>query len=271
MSRELIVATNPAKRRKTRTAAQKRATAKMIAANRKKARGGGSRRRSPPKRRTRAAARTTSRRRAPQRRRNTVQRASAYPRRRNPTMQRTVMGIWDRQVMPALIGGAGGVANDVLYGFLPIPEEFRLGNFRHVGKAASAIGLGWLSTFVVGRKMGDQIAAGALTVVGYNLVRELVARFAPDINMGMFLDPSMGMFLEPELGLYPSPGLNPDFPLAGWDDRIQAGVNIRPQLRRGRPYQGSRRAVVDNYGMNGDYETMGAYHDGDASGYSEYQ
>lgn len=271
--RELIVATNPAaKRKRARTPKQKAATRKLVALNRRRG-GGTTRKRTRKATTTRRRAAPASRRRAPQRRSNPLVR-----RRNQALFGRGGFGnVINNQIMPALVGGAGGVANDVLYGFLPIPEQFKVGNFRHVGKAASALGLAWVARFVVNKRTADQIGAGALTVVGYNVVRELVARFAPDINMGMFLDPSMGMFLDPSMGYadtsynngmgYASPGLNPDYPLAAFSRRGNAGVPgagvvVPPQLMTEKPY-----------GPEAMYSTSRAagYQDTDAGGYGEFQ
>lgn len=159
--------------------------------------------------------------------------------------------IIDRQVMPALIGGSGAVANDVLYNFIPFPPMFATGPMRHVGKAASAIGLGWLSSFFLTRRTSEQIGAGALTVVGYNVVRELVQRFAPQIQMGEYLAPNLGYYgagMDPGYGMgeYLTPGL---------EQVPGAGVTTGRQLTQGTPYMaGMGAGSYDDAGLY-DYET----------------
>lgn len=216
MGKELIVASNPRKRRSS--PAQKAAARRNI----KKAQA--ARRRSPARRRKASPRRRTS-----------------YKRKRNPTRPRArarARGMIDAMVMPALIGGAGAVANDMLVNFLPIPANLKTGWMRHVTKTVSAVGLAWAADMLPGRLVTkstvNQLGAGALTVVGYNLVRDLMAQFMPNLPLGEYLDPElgywgagldpgsdpgMGMYLDPNLGVVPG-----------------AGVDVPPQMSEGTPY-----------------------------------
>lgn len=216
MAKELIVATNPAKRRSSpkQRAAARRNIKKAQAANRKKGR------RAPRKRRrnpgTAAAPSTRS------------------PPRRNPTRRRRVprglKGIMGSQIIPAMVGGSGAVANDVLYGFIPLPDMLKVGPLRHVGKAATAILLGWAAGMVTNKRTADQLGAGALTVVGYNFVREIVGRFAPGIPMGEYLDSEMGYYgagMDPGMGEYLD---------AGVGNIPGTGMSTSGQLTQGTPY-----------------------------------
>lgn len=119
-------------------------------------------------------------------------------RRRNPAgFKLSPRGLMAKAV-PALIGGGGAVANDLLYnaalGALPatfapdLVNNLRSGQLRHVGKAISAIVLAAVAGFVVPRRVAEQMGTGALTVVGYNVVRDAVTRFAPGVSMGMYLN-----------------------------------------------------------------------------------
>jgi len=226
MRNELIVASNPKKRRSAKQkAASRRNIKKAQAATR---RGGRKRRR----RNVTTPTRTTARRRSPTR-------AAPAPRRRargNPRSRYGMKGIIDNQLMPALLGGAGAVGNDMLFNFLPLPVMLKIGPMRHLGKAASAIGIGFVASFFATKKTADQLAAGALTVVGYNVVRELVSRFAPGIAMGEYLDPGLGYYgagLDPGagngMGVYLDPGMGV---VPG------SGVDVGHQLTQGTPYLG---------------------------------
>lgn len=225
-SKELIVASNPARKRR-QSPAQRRASLKNL----RKARA--SRRRKPARRRRRRNVYTAApaRRRAPAARRRA---APAAPRRRrsNPRRFRGFQGIINNQVMPALIGGTGAVLNDVGYGFIPLPEMLRTGPMRHIGKAGTALVMAWLSSFVVGKRTADQLGAGALTVVGYNVVRELVARFAPGVPMGEYLDPALGYY---GAGLDPGAGLS-EYLEPGVGQIPGTGVDTYGQLTQGTPY-----------------------------------
>ena len=115
-------------------------------------------------------------------------------------------------IMPGLVGGAGAVVNDVAYSFvasrLPVStgavgdavEMLRSGPLRHVGKTASALVLAYLASFAVGRKQAEQLGAGAITVIGYNVVRDLAARFAPGLPLGAYISDDLAAYI-PDNGM----------------------------------------------------------------------
>lgn len=231
--KNLIVASNPARRRKRRVSAAQRAAARR---NIKKAQAARRRRAAPARRRT-----TTT----PRRRRRAAPRRS-YRRRSNPIL---VRGIIDRQLIPAAIGGGGAVLNDVLFNYLPLPAMLKAGMFRHAAKAGLAIVLGIVASKVVKKTTADQIGSGALTVVGYNVVREAVAKFAPNIQMGEYLDPGLGYTgagynpLSTGLGEYLDPNALNGLP----------GVSMGNQFSQGSPYMGE---WPDEFDEQDDYELM---------------
>lgn len=212
----LIVSRNPA--RKTRSAAQRAASRRNI----KKAQASRRRRRSPRRRRNVYLA---AKRRTPRRRSNPgMRRSFANPRARFPTFQ----SIINNQVVPAMVGGAGAVVNDIIVNMLPLPAQFKTGWMRHVSKALGAVAIGMLGGFVLQKRTADQLGAGAMTVVGYNVVRDLTAQFAPQIPLGEYL----GEYL-PMGGLdYYGAGLNP-----GAIGTIPgSGMETAGQFTRGSPY-----------------------------------
>ena len=223
MSKELIVASNPKKRRSAKQkAASRRNIKKAQAATR---RGGRKRRRNV------TTTRTTARRRSPTR-------AASAPRRRrsNPRGGFGLKGIVANQLMPALIGGAGAVGNDMLFNIVPLPVMLKIGPMRHLGKAATALAIGFVASFFAKKKTADTIAIGALTVVGYNVVRDLVSRFAPGIAMGEYLDPGLGYYgagLDPGAGAGMGVYLDPNMGVVPG-----AGVEAGYQLTQGTPYLG---------------------------------
>lgn len=251
--RELLVATNPARRRRKKQSAKQRAASLRNLRKARAARGGGRKRRatssSPKRRRNPPARRRTSSRRI-RRRSNPI----ALPTRRRLIPANFV----DRTLIPAAVGGGAAVANDVAYnallGFIPanfapdMVEQFRSGYMRHVGKLASALGLAMLAGMVLPRRTADQAGAGMVTVVGYNVVRDLVATFAPDVNMGMYLEP------QPTLGRYPGAGWNPGGRLRRRSPTLGrfiaplpngGGVSIPPQLATERPYRAPAPMYAD--------------------------
>lgn len=224
MSKEVLLV-NPRRRSgKRRTAAQKAATRKMIAANRR--RSGGRKRRAPArrKRRSNPVGMYVSNPRRRRRRKLTARRT----RRRNPARRMTLRGTMNNLVIPAATAGAGALALDVLWGFVPIPATIKTGPMRHVAKGVGAIALGALVGMVGNKRMGDTMAMGALTVVFHTAFREMTAQYAPQIPLGYYsaglpvgYDPSLGIYVGPrqrvrqietpsgpqnEMGMYVSEG-----------------------------------------------------------------
>lgn len=156
---------NPRTKRKTRkrrTAAQKAATRKMIAANR--------RRKSP-----------TRRRRSPTRRRT-------IRARRNPIGGKMNLQSFMRETLvPSAIGATGALGLDFIWGRLPLPAQIKTGGFAPVAKLGGAMLLGMVAGNFTTKKRGEQIAAGAVTVIAYDAIKGMVNRMAP----GMLSDSDM--------------------------------------------------------------------------------
>ncbi len=133
------------------------------------------------------------RRRRPARRRTTARRRY----RRNPTMR----GIINQLVMPAATAGAGALALDVLWGFVPVPAEIKTGPMRHVAKGLGAVVLGQLVGMVANKRMGDTMAMGALTVVFHSAFREMTAQFMPNVPLGYYSAGANAGY-DPQLGYY---------------------------------------------------------------------
>lgn len=118
-------------------------------------------------------------------------------------------GVINQLVMPAATAGAGALALDVLWGFVPIPDTIKGGPMRHVAKGLGAVVMGQLVGMVANRKTGDTMALGALTVTFYNAFRELTAQFMPGVPLGYYsaganagYDPQLGYYVSsPRLGV----------------------------------------------------------------------
>jgi hypothetical protein len=165
---------------KQRSAAQKRATAKMIAANRRARRG-----RNPSKA---VAARPSGRKskRRPPRTRETSSALAVYRRRRNPIGGRrgfALDGFLKATLLPAAAGGAGALALDVLLGVLPLPPALKSGLMRPVVRIGGSLGIGALAGLLGGAKLGEQVAAGALTVVAYDMMRAAMPKILPSVPL----------------------------------------------------------------------------------------
>jgi hypothetical protein len=212
MSEILLVNPRRRARRKGRSAAQKAATRRMIAANRAKRSGGSKkRRRNPvaanPRRRRRKAKRVSVRR-----RRNPI---AANPRRRirrrrNPISTRGMMNRFKPktmlgQVRSAVPGAVGALGLDVIMGYASfIPPTWRVGIPGYLVKAVGAIALGAVASNFVRPATANAMTEGALTVMLHGVLRQGVSQYAPQVQLGMYLnDPGA-------LGYYGS-GWNPNY------------------------------------------------------------
>lgn len=84
-------------------------------------------------------------------------------------------------VGPALTGIAGAVALDYAwqYGSGYLPAALTTGYVGTAVKAGAAIGLGWLASKAIGRPKAAVAVGGALIVIGYQLVHQLIAQAVP--------------------------------------------------------------------------------------------
>jgi hypothetical protein len=190
--------------RKRRSAAQIAATRKMIAARRAQLRGR-VRRRNP-----RHAPAVAVPNPAPRKRRwkrTSVQAASAAGRalryrRRNP-IGFDLRRFATDTLMPSVVGGAGAIGLDVLLGALRLPPALTVGPMRPVVRVGGAIGIGLIASMIAPRRMAEQMAAGALTVVMYDTLRGFLGRVTGGRvpGLGVYVDPMLGE-MDPEAVSY---------------------------------------------------------------------
>lgn len=205
-----------------RSAAQKRATAKMIAANRARARG--TKRAAPRKPAARPAAKRSAPRAAPRPKKRTsarrgrggwpitsaaaASRAGRALRHRRPN---PIGGFVKDTLMPSVVGGAGALALDVAVGMLPLPPALKSGPMAPLVKAAGAVGIGMLAGQFLGRRRGEQVAAGALTVTVYNVARMMLVKASNGRIPGLsgYVDEYVSEYVDsgpPQLGYESSGG-----------------------------------------------------------------
>lgn len=215
-----------ATRKKARTAKQKAATRKMIAANRARARGASRPAAKTTKRRAsrrRSTARSSAPKRRASRRRSggwkitstrTASRAGRALRYRRPNP----ISFLTNTLMPSVVGGAGALALDVAIGALPLPPALKTGPMAPLVKVAGAVGLGMLASKMVNRRIGEQIAAGALTVQVYNFAK------AQLIKLGAGKIPGLSMYPDGYMGEYVS---GSEMPSLGYTDSgMQVGEYV---------------------------------------------
>ena len=167
-----------------------------------------------PRKRRRRTRRKTVARKRPTTRRISTRTIRRTRRRRNPIRRKGLMGIVNTTILPSATAAAGAIGLDVIWGMAPIPDQFKTGPFRHVAKAAGAIGLGMLAEMVVKKATADLVTTGALTVVIHNAMKDGLARFAPNLALGEYLsgydqmsyygsgvNPAIGEYLSPDSGI----------------------------------------------------------------------
>ena len=244
-------------RRRHRSAAQKAATRRLVALNRARRRSSNPvRRRRRARRRnpiTKAAAyRTmssmTGRAANPVRRRRRRKVYASNPRRvhrrrrrRNPlSLPRggKIMGL----IGPAATAASGAVLLDILMAYLTpyLPAQVNAGAVRVLTKAAGAVGLSMLASKFLSPSTGRAMGVGALTVVFYDLAKQLITQVAPAVKMD-----GMGYY-------------SPAYPAGGYMDGV--GVYVGPG--------GTARSGLPNMGGMGEYVNGMARFDNEHSYYN---
>jgi len=199
MSEELLVIGNPRGRRRRRNArgqfvsgrTHRRRRRNPIAANPRRRR---RRRRNPiaaiaanPRRRRRrnpvALANPRHRRR---RRTNprythwgTVRR---HRRRTNPRFPLSPRGLMNA-LIPAGTGALGAIGLEVAMSYVPLPAQFQTPLWKNVARLIGAFGIGYVASYVVGRERAKQVTLGALTVLSYSAIKELIAQNFPQLGL----------------------------------------------------------------------------------------
>ncbi len=171
------------KTRRTRSAAQKRATARMLAANR--ARRGGAKRRTVKARRSHAVYAANP---APRRRkykRNPIA-ARANPRRRRHYKRNPAsLGIMPL-LTEATIGAAGALAVNTAVNWLPLPDALNTGLAKQAVKGAAAVALGLFGGMVLPRATARKMAAGSLTVTVHEILQSTLSGMLPSAKLGFY-------------------------------------------------------------------------------------
>jgi hypothetical protein len=105
-------------------------------------------------------------------------------RRRHSNPRFSVRGVTGL-ILPAGTGALGAVLLDVLLAYVPVPDNLKSGILGTVTKAAGAIALGFGAGKVFGKRTGVLFTGGALTVIAYQLVRQLAADSLGDKVKGL--------------------------------------------------------------------------------------
>lgn len=143
-----------------------------------------------------------------------------YRRLRNPRrrMSNPFKGFGTRQGVTKLatgagVGAVGAVALDYLWqwGSGYLPAQLQSGYVGTVAKAAVAVGAGWLAGKAVGKPIALAMSGGALTVIAYQLIHQLIATNAPQVAIPATTTTAtpgmqgLNAYMQPRMG-WVSPG-----------------------------------------------------------------
>lgn len=108
--------------------------------------------------------------------------------RRNPIGGFNIKSFANNTLTPSAIGGIGAVGLDVILAMLPLPVAFKTGPMKPVAKIAGAVGIGMIAGMVAGRKFGEQVTAGAVTVTLYEMIKGFVQKTMPTVPLSYYDD-----------------------------------------------------------------------------------
>jgi hypothetical protein len=91
-------------------------------------------------------------------------------------------------IAPAAIGAAGALASDYVLGLVQsyLPSMLTTGLPRYATRAAMVFGVSFAIGKVAGQSKGQDVLAGGLAVIFYQMFRELLSQYAPAVNQQMF-------------------------------------------------------------------------------------
>lgn len=88
-----------------------------------------------------------------------------------------------RDIVPASIGAAGALGVDIAMGYVRpmLPAGLSGPLIDPLIKIGGAIGVGFVAGKVMGRRFGEQVTAGALTVAMYGIIKGFIQQAAPGL------------------------------------------------------------------------------------------
>lgn len=97
-------------------------------------------------------------------------------------------GFVNNQLMPAGVGAVGALGLDIALGYINpmLPVSLQSGIARTAVRIAGAVGIGWLAGSVMGKRFGEQAAAGALVVTLYDLFKGFVPSILPGVALSEY-------------------------------------------------------------------------------------
>ena len=104
-------------------------------------------------------------------------------RRRHNPIGFDIKGFMSNTLIPSAIGAGGALSLDLAMAYLPLPVMMKTGIVNTLTRVVGAVGLGMLGGMVMGHKRGEQIGAGALTVVLYDELKGMLKKAMPTLPL----------------------------------------------------------------------------------------
>ncbi len=139
-------------------------------------------------------------------------------RHRNPFDVKGLLG----DFIPAGVGGVSAVGLDVALAYIPLPAMLQSGWGNWITRIAGSIGLVLAAGMVAGKRNGEMVTVGALTVTLYSIIRAVLSSTVganvkglagladfKDFGVGAYMQPGMagvGAYMNPQMGAYMNPG-----------------------------------------------------------------
>lgn len=124
--------------------------------------------------------------------------------RRNPKGLGGIMPFMKDTMLPALCFPGGALANDVVYGFLPLPATLKTGNGAILGKLGTAVVLGLAGSFFMPRRIASLVAGGMIGGVVYETGKGFLQTQFPNLPLaGISEYPAMTYEAGPGMGAAP--------------------------------------------------------------------
>lgn len=107
-------------------------------------------------------------------------------------------------LMPSAIGAVGALSADVVLGYATpyLPTMLTSGVGATVAKLGAAVGIGMAAGMLTNRNIGEQVMAGAVTVVLYSALKRQVQASLPNLHMSGMGYAGPALAYPDRLGMY---------------------------------------------------------------------
>ena len=158
-------------------------------------------------------------RRAPTRRRRT---------RRNPKMKVA------ESFGPAMVGAGGALGLDMIWGMLPLPGNMKTGIMGSLVKIGGALIIGQMSKGFLGKRTGENLTVGMVTVLTYDMAKGLIAQNMPNVPLSEYIGSELS---GSNFAYNPTPGLG--YMNAGQGVMVNGGHTMGAYVGHEQPYMPS--------------------------------